>query len=61
MTDPHDTDNEKTSRDLAEGKDLEDLERDPVEDELETNNKVPDPEDELLERDDTNYTEVEKD
>ncbi len=61
MTDSHDTDNEKTSRDLAEGEDLEDLERNPVEDELGKSSTVPDPEDELLERDDTDYTEVEKD
>ncbi len=61
MTDPRDTDNEKTRRDLAQGKDLEDLERDPVEDELGENDTVPDPEDELLERDDTQYTEVEED
>lgn len=61
MTDPRDTDNGKTRRDLAQGKDLEDLERDPVEDELGENDTVPDPEDELLERDDTQYTEVEED
>ena len=56
MTDHNETDNQKTARDLAEGKDLEDLERDPEQDELEQASTVPDPEDELLESDDTHYT-----
>ena len=56
MTDHNEPDNQKTARDLAEGKDLEDLERDPEQDELEKSSTVPDPEDELLESDDTHYT-----
>ena len=56
MTDQNEPDNEKTARDLAEGEKIQDLERDPVEDELETDSTVPDPEDELLESDDTHYT-----
>ena len=50
---------DKTDRDMAEGNEPDDLERDPVEDELETDNTVPDPGEEFLERDDTNYTEPE--
>ena len=49
-------DNQETARDLAEGKDVEDLQRDPERDELETDSTVPDPEDELLEEDETHYT-----
>ena len=56
MTDSNEPDNEKTARDLAEGEKIQDLERDPVEDELEKGSTVPDPEDELLESDDTHYT-----
>ncbi len=49
---------DKTDRDIATGN-VDDLERDPVEDELESDSTVPDPEEEFLERDDTNYTEPE--
>ena len=52
---------DETARDIAEGDEPNDLERDPVEDELETDNTVPDPEDAFLERDDTTYTEPEDD
>lgn len=52
---------DKTDRNIAEGNEPDDLKRDPVEDEFEQSNTVPDPEDELSERDDTQYTEVEKD
>ena len=56
MTDSKETDNEKTARDLAEGKDIQDLERDPERDELGQASTVPDPEDMLLESEDTHYT-----
>ena len=50
---------DETARDTAEGHEPDDLERNPVEDELERDSTVPDPEDELLEPDDTSYTEPE--
>jgi len=48
-----------TARDFAEGREPDDLNRDPVEDELAADETLPDPEDELLEREDTRYTEQE--
>lgn len=49
---------DEAERDNAEGHVPDDL-RDPVEDELETDPSVPDPEDDLEERDDTHYTDRE--
>ena len=49
---------EEEARDNAEGRTPDDL-RDPVEDELETDALIPDPEDALEERDDTHYTDRE--
>ena len=46
---------EKEARDNAEGRTPDGL-RDPVEDELEADPRLPDPEDALEERDDTHYT-----
>lgn len=48
-----------TAREIAEGHEPTDLERNPVQDELETDPALPDPEDDLLQREDTHYTELE--
>lgn len=47
---------DETARDFAEGQGPDDLNRDPVEDELEADETLPDPEDDHLKREDTNYT-----
>lgn len=47
------------ARELAEGREPDDVERDPVQDELATDPTLPDPEDELMEREDTHYTTLE--
>ena len=49
---------DETARDFAEGHEPDDM-RDPVADELETDKTLPDPEDDHLKREDTNYTETE--
>lgn len=49
---------DETARDFAEGHETDDM-RDPVADELETDETLPDPEDDHLKREDTNYTETE--
>ncbi len=53
MTENEKTDSE-TARDFAEGREPE-LKRDPVEDELNKDETLPDPEDEHLKRRDTHY------
>lgn len=50
-----------TTRNFAEGREPDDLNRDPVNDELAAGETLPDPEDELLEREDIHYTEQEAD
>ena len=52
-------DDTETARDFAEGLEPDDLNRDPVADELSADETLPDPEDDHLEREDTHYTEVE--
>ena len=54
----HETD---TARDFAQGHEPDDLNRYPVADELAADENLPDPEDELLGREDTHYTEQEAD
>lgn len=56
-----DTPNHETARDVAEGREPDDLGRDPTQDELETDATVPDPEDAFLERGDTHYSEADRD
>jgi hypothetical protein len=56
-----DTPNHETARERAEGRKPDDLARDPAEDELETDATIPDPEDAFLERDDTHYSEADRD
>lgn len=58
-TSERDTPTPETARKVAEGQEPDELERDPAQDELETDATVPDPEDAFLERDDTHYTEEE--
>lgn len=52
-------DNAQTARDFAEGQEPDDLDRNPVQDELSADETLPDPEDDHLKREDTNYTENE--
>lgn len=52
-------DDTETARDFAEGREPDDLNRNPVADELSVDETLPDPEDDHLKREDTHYTEVE--
>lgn len=56
---PDDASTTETAREMAEGVEPTDLERDPVQDELDADATLPDPEDDLLEREDTHYTTLE--